>query len=101
MEITTRTNGQSVDIFISGIIKTISDGQSIKEAVARVFAQDSQQLIHIHIKDSFIITSSVIGFLIKSIKIDKMELSVYVYSNELYTMLEDMNLIESMNVRKA
>ena len=48
MEITTKTNGQSVDIFISGIIKTISDGQSIKEAVARVFAQDSQQLIHIH-----------------------------------------------------
>ena len=101
MEITTKTNGQSVDIFISGIIKTISDGQSIKEAVARVFAQDSQQLIHIHIKDSFIITSSVIVFLIKSIKIDKMELSVYVYSNELFTMLEDMNLIESMNVRKA
>ena len=101
MEITTKTNGQSVDIFISGIIKTISDGQSIKEAVVRVFAQDSQQLIHIHIKDSFIITSSVIGFLIKSIKIDKMELSVYVYSNELFTMLEDMNLIESMNVRKA
>ena len=101
MEITTKTNGQSVDVFISGIIKTISDGQRIKEAVARVFAQDSQQLIHIHIKDSFIITSSVIGFLIKSIKIDKMELSVYVYSNELYTMLEDMNLIESMNVRKA
>lgn len=101
MEITTKTNGQSVDIYISGIIKTISDGQSIKETITRIFAQDAQQLIHVHIKDSFIITSSVIGFLIKSIKIDKMELSIYVYSKELFTMLEDMNLIESMNVRKA
>ena len=68
MEITTKTNGQSVDIYISGIIKTISDGQSIKETITRIFAQDAQQLIHVHIKDSFIITSSVIGFLIKSIE---------------------------------
>ncbi len=101
MEITTRANGTSVDINVFGTIKTISDGQNIKDAVRRAFEQDSGRAINVYVKDSFIITSSVIGFLIKSIKIDKMALVVYVGSPELYTMLDDMNLIDSMNVRKA
>jgi len=101
MEITIRTNSTSVDINVLGTIKTIADGQNIKDAMRRAFEQDSGRAINVYVKDSFIITSSVIGFLIKSIKIDKMALVVYVSSPELYTMLEDMNLIDSMNVRKA
>jgi hypothetical protein len=101
MEITIRTNGTSVDINILGTIKTIADGQEIKDAVRRAYEQDNGRTINVYVKDSFIITSSVIGFLIKSIKIDKMALFIYVTSSELYAMLEDMNLITSMNVRKA
>jgi len=101
MEVAIRTNGAGVDINILGTIKTIADGQEIKDAVRRAYEQDSTRSINLHVKESFIITSSVIGFLIKSIKIDKMALVVYVGSSELYSMLEDMNLIVSMNVRKA
>lgn len=101
MEIATKSNGASVEVFITGIIKTIVDGQSIKETITRIYEQDTQRLINLHIKDSFIMTSSIIGFLIKGIMVDKMALSVYAYSDELYTMLEDMNLVESMNVRKG
>lgn len=101
MEIATKSSGTSVDIIITGVIKTILDGQSIKETVSEIYKQDAQRLINLHIKDSFIITSSIIGFLIKAIQVDKMALSVYAYSDELYTMLEDMSLIESMNVRKG
>lgn len=100
MELVTKMNGGSVDITVIGTIKTISDGQSIKDAVKKVFEYDKQTVVNLHIKDSFIITSSVIGFLIKLIKIDKMMLNVYVKSAELYSMLEDMSLIDSMNVRK-
>jgi len=101
MEITVRTNGLSADINIVGTIKTIADGQDIKDAVRKAFEQNNSYTINVYVKDSFIITSSVIGFLIKSIKIDKMALYVHVSSSELYGMLEDMNLIQSMNVRKA
>ena len=101
MEIVTKLNGSAVDIVVSGTIKTIMDGQTIKEAIKKVFEQENQKVLNLHIKDSFIITSSVIGFLIKSIKIDKMALYVHVKSAELYSMLEDMNLIDSMNVKKG
>ncbi|MBP6497984.1 MAG: hypothetical protein KA253_04855, partial [Campylobacteraceae bacterium] len=57
--------------------------------------------IDLCIKDSFIITSSVIGFLIKSIKVDKMFLHVSVGSQELYEMLLEMSLVDAMNVRKV
>lgn len=101
MEIVTRTNGGAIDITVVGTIKTISDGQAIKDCVKRMFEQDNQAVVNLHIKDSFIITSSVIGFLIKLIKIDKRALYVHVKSSELYSMLEDMSLIDSMNVRKG
>lgn len=101
MEVVTKMNGGSVEITVIGTIKTISDGQNIKDAVKKVFEYDNQAVVNLYIKDSFIITSSVIGFLIKLIKIDKMILHVHVKSAELYSMLEDMSLIDSMNVRKG
>lgn len=101
MEITVRATGSSVDINILGTIKTIVDGQNIKEAIRKAFDQNGKAALRLHVKDSFIITSSVIGFLIKSIKIDKMDLHIHVASAELYSMLEEMNLIDSMNVRKG
>ena len=101
MEIVTRANGGSVDITVVGTIKSISDGQSIKDSIKKVFENDNQAVVNLHIKDSFIITSSVIGFLIKLIKIDKRTLFVHVKSAELYSMLEDMSLLDSMNVKKG
>lgn len=101
MEIVTRVNGGSVDITVIGTIKSISDGQTIKDSIKRTFENDNQAVVNLHIKDSFIITSSVIGFLIKLIKIDKKALFVHVRSSELYGMLEDMSLLDSMNVRKG
>ncbi len=101
MELLTKINGGATDVIVSGTIKTINDGQTIKDAVRRVFEQDNHKVLNLHIKDSFIITSSVIGFLIKIIKVDKMPLYIHVKSPELYSMLEDMSLIDSMNVRKG
>ena len=69
--------------------------------ILKVFQDNQQAFIDLCIKDSFIITSSVIGFLIKAIKVDQMSLHVSVGSQELYEMLLEMSLVDSMNVRKA
>ena len=101
MDLVTKVHREHIEIIVTGTIKTIANAQAIKEAVNHAYQQHPDAIINLRIKDSFIITSSVIGFLMKSIKMDKMNLYVNVGSEELYTMLDDMNLIEVMNVRKG
>ena len=101
MNLETNVYGEYINITITGTIKTITNTQAIKEALKTTHEQYPEAIINLIIKDSFIITSAVIGFLIKSIKMDKMNVYVLVHSEELYSMLDDMNLIELMNVKKA
>ena len=101
MDLMTKVHSEHVDITVLGTIKTIANAQAIKEAIRKTHEQHSDTIINLTIKDSFIITSSVIGYVIKSIEMDKIALHVNVGSEELYEMLEDMNLIDVMNVRKA
>lgn len=101
MDLETKVHSDHVDIVITGTIKTIANAQIIKETIRNAHEEYPGTIINLIIQNSFIITSSVIGFVIKSIHLDKIALHVNVGSEELYTMLEDMNLIEMMNVRKA
>lgn len=101
MDLVTKKSSDNVVIDVIGNIKSISDSQTIKDAITKAFHDNQQTSIDLYIKDSFIITSSVIGFLVKSIKVDKISLHVSVGSQDLYDMLVDMNLVESMNVRKV
>lgn len=101
MELTTKISGNSFDITITGNIKTIADGVSIKEAVAKATHDGVDKPINLCIKDSFIITSSIIGFLIKVTNIDKIPLQVIVENQELYEMLSEMNLLTSINIKKG
>jgi len=101
MNLVTKVRSEGVDIVITGTIKTVANTQAIKEAVLRANEQHPDVPINLNIIDSFIITSSVIGFLIKMIKMDNIALLVNIGSAELYEMLENMDLIEVMNVRKA
>jgi len=101
MDLMTKVHSEHVDITVLGTIKTIANAQAIKEAIRKTHEQHPDTIINLVIKDSFIITSSVIGYVIKSIEMDKIALHVNVGSEELYEMLEDMNLIDVMNVRKA
>lgn len=101
MELTSKIVGGNVEIIATGNIKTILDSKAIKEAIVKASGHGSDVLINFYIKDSFIITSSVIGFLVKAIKLDKIPLHVTIGSAELYVMLEEMNLIDAMNVKKV
>lgn len=100
MEIVLKDTSSSKDITIIGNIKSIKDTDDIKSAIENAWDPHAMPPINIRIDNSFIITSSVIGFLIKFIKKDKIPLTLYVKNGELYEMLDDMNLVEALNVRK-
>lgn len=101
MNINIIDNPRSMQIHIEGNIRSVKDNAMIKVAIEDVWNTNSDKQIDIFIKDSFIVTSSVIGFLIKFINKDKMPISLYISNDELYKMMDDMKLIQTLNVRKA
>lgn len=100
MEINLKDTPSSKEIVINGNIKSVRDTDEIKASIEKSWDPHDVKPINIRIDNSFIITSSVIGFLIKFIKKDKMPIALYVKNNELYEMLDDMNLIDALNVRR-
>ncbi|WP_458699488.1 hypothetical protein ACKGJI_06550 [Sulfurospirillum sp. 1307] len=101
MEINVENSSAKIVINVKGNIKSLVDGKKLKDAIEDSSLNDDKKPIDIHIKDSFIITSSVIGFLMKFIKKDQIPISLYVYNNELYDMLDNMNLLSVLNIKKA
>jgi len=101
MKLTTLNNANNTTIIIEENIKSLSDNDLIKIAIEDAWNANSDKPIEIHIKDSFIVTSSVIGFLIKFIKKDKIPITIYIVNDELYEMMDDMNLIQALNIKKA
>ncbi len=101
MEIDVKDGQIQIEIYVRDNIKSISDNDRLKHTIEQACKADDKKPVHIHIKDSFIITSSVIGFLIKYIKKDKFPIYLYVYNQELYDMLDDMDLIGLLNIKGA
>ncbi len=89
---------QGSEIVITGNIKNTSDYQSIKDNV-NALVQSGAKSIIVKTPESFS-TSSVIGFFIKVIFQDKVSIHVYVKDDRLYSLLEDLNLIETFKVKK-
>lgn len=100
MDIVIKETSASTDIIINGNIKSVRDTDDIKAVIQKIWDPHDIKPINIRIDNSFIITSSVIGFLIKFIKKDKIPLTLYVKNDELFEMLDDMNLIDALNVRR-
>lgn len=90
---------QGSEIVITGNIKNTSDYQSIKDNV-NALVQSGAKSIIFKTPESFSMTSSVIGFFIKVIFQDKVSIHVYVKDDRLYSLLEDLNLIETFKVKK-
>lgn len=90
---------QGSEIVITGNIKNTSNYQSIKDNV-NALVQSGAKSIIVKTPESFSMTSSVIGFFIKVIFQDKVSIHVYVKDDRLYSLLEDLNLIETFKVKK-
>ena len=93
MEFQIHKNGN--ELKINGIIKKISEAESVIEALKEI---DSPR-IYIKIEESFGLPSSIIGYLVK-LNDEGKKIFLEVKSQVLYELLEDLNLINLFNVKK-
>ena len=98
MNISVNKSGDSCDISIDGIIKSVSDSQSIKDAVNSC---GDAKFINMSINESFSVTSSVIGFLLKKKQADKIDITIKVKDERLFDLFQSLNLVDVLSVRKA
>ena len=90
----------SNEVIITGNIKSVDDSIRIKETIGSLMAQGSRS-IQLRIVDSLSLTSTAIGFLMKIVHQDKVQLSITVSDRRLYTLLEELALLQKFNVRLA
>ncbi|MBE0494779.1 MAG: hypothetical protein IBX45_00070 [Campylobacterales bacterium] len=93
--------GEVTVVSVGGNIKSSADASMIRSAIQKIAEEGAEEEIVLEIKDSFIITSSVIGFLVKFISKDKLNISLEIGNPELYTMLEEMELHRLFRARKV
>jgi len=89
------TTGPS-ELTIRGNIKSIEDSTRIKDALGAIAGEAG---IQIRIPESFSLTSTVIGFLMKLVNVDKVRVTLLVGDHRLYQLLEDLSLVQPFNVR--
>ncbi|MDR3347814.1 MAG: hypothetical protein LBN32_04295 [Helicobacteraceae bacterium] len=99
MTLNVTKSGNHYRIDIDGTIKSISDSQAIKDAIQQC-ESDSQDL-RLYITNSFSVTSSVIGFLLKKVQVDKLNLSISVTDDRLLDLFKSLNLADILNVSKS
>jgi hypothetical protein len=90
----------SSELTITGNIKSIEDSMSIK-TMLNSLQQDGAKKITVKIPDSFSMTSTVIGHLMKLVNIDKVAIAMVVGDQRLYQLLEELCLVQAFNVRLA
>jgi len=88
----------SNEVIVNGNIKTLEDSHQIKEVISGRVVHGCKN-IHLKINNSFSMTSTVIGFLMKLIHHDKVQLSVSVVDSRLYMLLDELCLVKIFNVR--
>ena len=88
----------SNELTIIGNIKSIEDSVEIKKAVDALQQKGAKSIL-LRIQDSFSMTSTVIGHLMKVVNIDKVTISMVVGDHRLYELLEELSLVQPFNVR--
>ena len=86
------------ELIITGNIKSIEDSIEIKKAINALKSRGAKSLM-LRIQDSFSMTSTVIGYLMKSVEIDKYPVSIIASDRRLYRLFEELSLVQSFNVR--
>ena len=92
-------NNGSSELSIIGNIKSIEDSIEIKNAINALQNKGSKSIL-VRIHDSFSMTSTVIGYLMKLVNLDKIAISMVVGDHRLYQLLEELSLVHSFNVRR-
>jgi hypothetical protein len=95
LEIT--NNGNDSNIVVSGVIRSVEDSTQLNEAIESV----STPSLQIVILDSFSMTSTVIGTLLKCTHAKKINLNIKVHNARLFTLFDNLNLVGELNIKKV
>ncbi|MBF0538231.1 MAG: hypothetical protein HQL03_08265 [Nitrospirae bacterium] len=96
MDVTAISNSE---VTINGHIKTIEDYQKIKQALNAII-NEGQTKVTINIPQSLTMTSSVIGYLLKIVFENQIDLSISVKDEKLFNLLDVLNLVTVFKVKK-
>lgn len=86
------------ELTIVGNIKTIDDYQAIRSATKALVDAGTIQITYI-MKDSLSMTSSVIGYLVKLVRHDKVQINIQIFDIRLFELLEELALTELFRAR--
>ncbi|WP_457749584.1 hypothetical protein [Sulfurimonas sp.] len=94
MEISSSSN----IVTIKGNIKSLTHYEELKREIDNIITNSSN--VKIKILESISITSSIIGYLCKLVD-EGVDVELHVHNEGLKNLLDDLNLISLLNVRKA
>jgi len=86
-------------IKLYGNIKNDNDLYLIKEHIEKILSEFNSVVLEL--VDSISITSSVIGYLTKLVVSNNVNFEMYVSDDELYELLDDLNLLDVLHVKKS
>jgi hypothetical protein len=81
----------STELTITGNIKTMADYLAIRKQVTDLVEAGATSLT-LHIRESFSMPSSVIGFFVKLINRDKIKVAMLIQDPRLLELLDELNL---------
>jgi len=87
------------EVIVSGNVISISDYWLIKENVINLVEKGHKEII-ITFNDAELLSSSVIGFFLKLTLKDKINLKIKVKNPQLYSFMEILGLIKTLQVEK-
>lgn len=89
-------DGNTVEI--KGNIKSLDDYNEIKRVTQELVSKGTTEMT-INVIDSLSMVSSVIGYFIKLINIDKVDLHINVWDKRLYSLLDQLSLTDLFKVK--
>lgn len=94
-----KANGTS-EVVVDGLIKGQEDYNEIKRVIQGM-VDNGINALNIRINESNSISSSVIGYFMKVVNKDQINIQIDVKDDRLYKIFNDLNLISVFNVKKA
>ena len=87
-------------ITVIGLVDTVKVSEEISNELDAMVKSKKGQIITLDFKDTFVITSSLIGSLLGAVQRDDAKLTTKVGHKELYDLLDKLSLIKVLNVIK-
>lgn len=86
-------------VTIEGLVDSTKSSEEIKQQIKAV-AKETQSLV-IDFKDSFAVTSSLIGYFLGLIQKDKKKIKIIARNQDLFELFEELELIAVFGVTRS